>query len=179
MLCRYCSSSESLANAAPNGDLVDGDLTQALELGLGIATTEVALLDVLDDVPTDAQVAGHIKDGRAPRQLQDVPLEGLGIAPPRVGEGDLDLTDDPAGPAGDAGDREDHDGGAATDGQRSEPPLDAASRSDVARAAGLAPQCLGLLPDGERHFAALIVSADILVAPDSEGVIQQAGGHAE
>ena len=139
-----------------DGDLVDGDLPQVLELGLGVAAAEVALLDVLDDVPADAQVAGHVEDGHAPRQFQGVALEGLGVGPPRVGEGDLDLADHATGLAGDAWDREDDGGGAAADGQRSEPPLDLTSGPDVARAAGFAPEGLGFLADGEDHLAALI-----------------------
>src|SRR5262249_57948935 len=58
------------------GDLVDGDVPQVLELGLGESPRQVALLDVLDRVPADVEVAGHIEDGHAPRQLQGVALEG-------------------------------------------------------------------------------------------------------
>jgi hypothetical protein len=44
--------------ALGDGDLVDGDAPQVLELGLGEAPRQVALLDVLDQVPADAQVGG-------------------------------------------------------------------------------------------------------------------------
>ena len=33
--------------------------------------------------------------------------------------------------------------------------------------------------DGEDHLAVLVVGAGVLVAADAEGVIQQAGGHAD
>ena len=39
-----------------DGDLVNGDAPQVLEIGLGVAATKVALLDVLDHVPADTQV---------------------------------------------------------------------------------------------------------------------------
>ena len=91
-----------------HGDLVDGDGAEVLELGLGIAPRQVALLDVLDHVPADIEVMGDVLDGHAPRQLQDVALEGLGVAAARVGEGDLDLADPPAGATFDARDREGH-----------------------------------------------------------------------
>ena len=42
-----------------DGDLVDGDLLELLQLGLAEAALDrCALLDVLDDVPTDLQVLG-------------------------------------------------------------------------------------------------------------------------
>ena len=84
----------------------------------------------LIDVPTDAQVSGHVADGHARRQLQGVALEGLGVAPPRVGEGDLDLAHHATGLAFDARDGQDHDVGAAADGQGSEAALDVAARAE-------------------------------------------------
>ena len=78
-----------------------------------------------------------------PRQFQGVPLEGLGVGPPRIGEVDLHLADHPTGLAGDAWDREDNGGGAAADGQRPEPPLDLSLGPNVPRAARLAPEVLG------------------------------------
>ena len=107
-------------------------LPQVLELGLGEAPRQVALLDVLDQVPADAQVQGHVADGHAAPQLQGVSLEGGGVAAPRVGEGDLDLADHAAGLAFDAGDGQDHERGAAADGQGAEAALDLAARSGPA-----------------------------------------------
>jgi hypothetical protein len=83
-----------------HGDLVDGDLAE-----------------ILDNVPADSRVVGHIEDGHAPRQFQGVALESLGVGPPWVGEIDLHLANLPTGLTGDARDREDHDGGAAADRQ--------------------------------------------------------------
>ena len=91
---------------------------RCLSLGLAIAPREVALLDVLDHVPADAEVLGDIADGHAATQFQGVALEGGGVAAPRVGEGDLDLSHHATGPAFDARDGQDDEGGAAADGQR-------------------------------------------------------------
>jgi len=63
-------------------------------------------------------------DGHAAAQLQGVALEGVGVAAPRVGEGDLDLSHDTTGLAFDARDGQDYEGGAAPDGQGSEAALD-------------------------------------------------------
>ena len=148
-------------------------------MGLAIAPRQVALLDVLDHVPADVEVMGDVADGHAARQLQDVSLEGPGVAPPRVGEGDLDLAHQATGPAFDARDRQDDGGGPAADGQGPEAALGVAAGDDLAGAAGRAAAVVGVLVDGEDHLAALIVGADVLVAADAEGVIQQAGGHAD
>ena len=106
-----------------HGDLVDGDAPQVLELGLGIAPRQVALLHVLDQVPADVEVMGDIKDGHAVQQLQDVSLEGLGVAAPGVGKGDLDLAHPPTGLTFNARDRQDDGSLPATDGQGNELPL--------------------------------------------------------
>src|SRR5262249_23103778 len=151
-----------------NGDLVDGDLTEVPQLGLGVAAAQVSLLDVLDDVPTDAQVSGHIEDGHAPRKFQRVTLEGLGISPPRVSEVELHLADQRTGLAGDTRDGEHDARRSAANGQRPEPSLHMPAGPNVARAAALTPECLGFLSDREDHFAAQILGADVLVAADGE-----------
>ena len=168
-----------VAVALADGDLVDGDVPQVLELGLGIAARQVALLDVLDQVPADAQVRGHVADGHPPGEVQHVPLEGLGVAPPRVGEGDLDLTHHPTGTALDARDGEHQGRRARADGQGPEASLDVTARDQVAGTAGRAPAALGLLADGEDHLSFGVGGADVAIAPGPERVIQQAGGHAD
>src|SRR5262249_60393668 len=74
-----------------DGDLVDGDVPQVLELGPGVPPGQVALLDVLDQVPAHVQVPGHVPDGHPPGELQHVPPQGPGVGPARVGEGDVHL----------------------------------------------------------------------------------------
>jgi hypothetical protein len=63
-----------------------------LELVLGIAPQQVAIPDVLDQISANIQVTCHIADNHAARQLQCVSLEQFGVAPPWVGEGDINLT---------------------------------------------------------------------------------------
>src|SRR3974390_594845 len=165
--------------ALGDGDLINGDLAEVPQLGLGVASAQVTFLDVLDDVPTDAQVPGHVEDGHAPRQFQGIALEGFGVGSPWVGKGDLHLADHATGPADDAGEREDKDCGTTTDGQRPELALNSATGLNISRAARCTPESLALLINGEDHLATLILSADVLIAPDTKGVIQQAGGHAD
>src|SRR5512135_2829465 len=113
------------------------------------------------------------------RQLQRVPLEGGGGAAPRVGEGDLDLAHRTARLAFDARDGQGNECRPTPDGHGSEATLDPTARLDPGRPAGGAAAGLGLLVDGEDHLAVLVVGAGVLIAADAEGVIQQAGGHAD
>ena len=106
-----------------NRDLVDCNVPQVLELGFGITSQQVALLDLFDQIPADVQVPCHIADGHAPRQLQHEPLEGLCVAPSGIGEGNLDLAYNPTNLTFDARDGQDHGRSSATDRQGPEAPL--------------------------------------------------------
>lgn len=68
------------------GDLVDGDPSQLAQLRPGGSLLEVSLLAVLDQVPTDAQVLGHVLDRHVPGEFHRVPLKRVRVAPPRIGE---------------------------------------------------------------------------------------------
>ena len=76
-----------------DGDFIDGDLLELVQLGLAEAALQGAGLDVLDGVPTDLEVLGHVLDGHVPGQLQGVALEGAGVAFLGIGEAELDLPD--------------------------------------------------------------------------------------
>ena len=64
-------------------------------------------------------------------------------------------------------------------GTLTEAALDVAAGDDVTGAAGRAAAVLGILGDGEDHLAVLVFGADVVIAADAEGMIQQAGGHAD
>ena len=61
-------------------------------------------------------------------------------------------------------------------GRAAEAALGVAAGDDLAGAAGRAATVVGVLLDGEDHRAALVVGADVVVAADAEGMVQQAGG---
>src|SRR5262249_32199483 len=105
-------------------------------------------------------------------QLQGVALEGAGVAAPRVGEGDLDLADGAAGQAADALHGQDDSHGPAADGHGAEAALDLAPADDLGRAAGGAGAVLGARGNGEGHAAPGVLSADVVIAADGEGVVQ-------
>src|SRR5205085_5145535 len=68
--------------------------------------------------------------------------------------------------------------GLAADGHGLEGALLVPTRCHVARAAEGAAAAMRSLLDGEADMAVLVGRAEVVVAPDAEGVIQQAGGHA-
>ena len=69
---------------------------RSFNIGLGEVLFQVTFLDVLDRVPTDAEMLGHGLDGHVLRQFQRIALEGVRVAPPRFGKADGHLTRDVA-----------------------------------------------------------------------------------
>ena len=63
---------------------------------------EVLLLYVLDDVPTDAQMACDILNRLRLTQVTSVSLKGFGVGSSVVGERNMNLSNDVAGLAGDS-----------------------------------------------------------------------------
>src|ERR1700683_2484373 len=49
--------------ALADGNFINGNLLELMQFGFAKAALEVAGLDVLDGVPTDLEVFGHILDG--------------------------------------------------------------------------------------------------------------------
>jgi hypothetical protein len=66
----------------------------------------------------------------------------------------------------------------AADGCAPEAALDMPAEHNLSGTASRAAAVLGILRDGEDHLAIPVLSADIVVAPNAECMIQQAGGHA-
>ena len=82
-----------------NTDLIDGYPLEPFEGRLGEMSAEVRLLNLLDRVPIDPQMASYICHGHVPRQFQYVPLKALGVSPVRVGKSDLYLSNHPTSQA--------------------------------------------------------------------------------
>src|SRR2546425_13050054 len=167
-----------VAVARSDADLVDGELPQVLELGPGETTPEIVLDDILDDVPTDAQVAGHILDGHEAGQLQGVAAERLRVAAPGLGEGQRHLADGTARPALDARDRQYHGHRPTADGETTEVPLDLAARRHTRRTTDGATAVREVFRDPEDHAALLEVGGHVPVATNAKRMVQQTGGHA-
>ena len=115
--------------------------------------------------------------GHAPRQLQGVAFEGLGVGAPGVGKVDPGLAGESTVPAEHPRDRQSDDRGSPADRQREQVSLRVPARADLARATDWAAQGLLGLLDREDHFATKVFGPDIVITPDTEGMVQQAGGH--
>src|SRR5208283_4024299 len=103
-----------------NADFIDGYPFESLEGWLGEMSAEVRLLDLLDCMPTDSQMASHIRHGHVFREFQDIPLKALGVSPVRVGKLDLYLPGHPTGHAVYPLNRKLDNGRSKTDGKRHE-----------------------------------------------------------
>jgi hypothetical protein len=155
-----------------DGDLVDGQQAQMLELGLGEMILQVPLLDILDGVSADAEMVGHVLDGHVPGQVQGVALEGMRVAATRIGEVDGNLADEVTGVAFNAGDREEQMGRTVVDRQAAKEPCLAAVAGELVQTAGGAAETIAILFDGEHDFAFEVVGAGITVAANAEAVIE-------
>src|SRR5262249_5370576 len=151
---------------------------EVLELGLGKAALQVLSVNVLDDIPTDAQVLGHILDGHEPAQLQGIAGERLGIAAARFGKIQLDLPDPAAGRTRHAGDGVDYGDRPVADRHGAEAAFDLAAGGDLGGTTRRTAALIERLGNVELDPALDVGGAGIGVAADPKGVIQQTRGHA-
>jgi len=143
---------------------------------LGEVAPQVTLLEVLDDVPTDAPVLGHGLDGHVPPQFQGITFEAGGVSAAFVGKRELHLTGLAAGGAPEPLDGQFQPDRLAPDGQ---PPEWADHRGgplDHAAAAVAATKGVGVGLD-TKHDAPLDKIRGLqAVAAQAPGVVQQARG---
>jgi hypothetical protein len=161
-----------VAMSFADGDLVDGQQTQVLELGLRETLLQVPFLYVLDGVPADAEVLGHVLDGHVLGQAKSVAFEGMRVAATRIGEVDGDLANEMARVAFDAWDREEQMSRSVADRQAAKEPRLAAMTGEPVRTAGGAAETIAVLFDREHDFALEVIGAGITVAANAEAVIE-------
>ena len=92
----------------PNGEFSEGDLRPMSEFRRCVMFLQMPLLNLLDHVPTDLELPGHVWNRHRPRQFQRVPLEAPRVTHSIRGELDFHWADDPATPAQDPRNRQ-HD----------------------------------------------------------------------
>jgi len=80
-------------------NLINGHMAEVLERRMGELLLQMPFLDILDGIPGDAQVPGHIQDCHVLRKVQGIPLKGPGIGEAGIGEAELYLADRRATPA--------------------------------------------------------------------------------
>ena len=74
-----------------DADLIDSNPLEPLEGWPGEMSAEVRLLDLLDRMPTDPQMASHILHGHVFGEVQHITLKALGVPAIRFGKADLHL----------------------------------------------------------------------------------------
>ncbi len=161
-----------VAVSLADGDFIDGELLELVQLGLAEATFQRAGLDVLDGIPADLEVLGDILDGHEPRQVEDVAFEGTRVVLARVGEAELHLANLTAFEAQDARDLEPQLHRLGTDRHGLEGAFDAALIPDLDRAAVGAAMPFPRQFDAEGHPSPLEGLVDVTVANEAEGVVQ-------
>src|SRR5579863_1263689 len=144
-----------------DGDFVDGDLLELVPMRLSEATLQRTGLDVLDGIPADLEVLGHILDGHEPRQFENVAFEGTGIVLLGVGEAQSHLADLATVEAKDARDLDPQLHRLGPDRHGLEGAFDAALIPDLVRAASRAAMAFPRLFDAEGHTPSLEGLVDV------------------
>src|SRR5262249_17488026 len=155
-----------------DGDFVDGDFSELVQLGFAETTRKRAGLDVLDGVPTDLQVLGDAFDRHVPGQFQGVALEAPGVPLAEVGESHLHLPGPEADKTKHARHLEAQLHRLAADRQRPKSTLLTSVGPDVGVAAVGTTQAFARLFNANGHPTALKGLADVTVADHTEGMIQ-------
>jgi hypothetical protein len=91
----------------------------------------------------------------------------------------MDLPDHIAGQAPNTLDGQSNPNRLKTNGQGTKPALNRTPTDNMTGSAGRTPQVFLFLPDSKNHFAALIAGANIVIAMNTETMIQKTGGHDE
>jgi hypothetical protein len=160
-----------------DGDFIDGDLPQPLEFRFAKAARKVAFLNVFDDIPTYSQVLRNALDRHVPTQIQSVALELAGVASLGISEFDCDLPQRIAHQAKHALDGQNDTNRLGTDRDTGKRPLNSAFTDNLEGAASWTEKVCFPLTNLKDHFTVMVLGADILIATDTESVIQEAGGH--
>ena len=159
-------------------DLIDGQIPEVLEGKPGKLLLEVPFLDILDDIPGDMEMAGHVEDGHVLREFEDIALEGTGIGETGIGKTEFHLADGIASPAGDALHIQAQKDCLRPYGNQPESSRRASSENKIPAPACRAMKPVSFMRDREDHLAFLICRLHICIADETESMIQKACGHA-
>jgi len=163
-----------------DADLIDGNPFEPLEGRLEEMSAEVRLLDLLDRMPIDPQMASDIRHGHVFREFQDIPLKALGVSPVRVGKLDLYLPSHPTGQAVYPLNGKLDNGRSKTNGKRYEPAKHGSLPLHLPAPTKGTLKGRGVFSDSENRFSLLETTMDMMDAAsgDPKTVIQYARGHA-
>ena len=162
----------------PDRDFVNRNLREVFEPGLCEVPAQMPLLDVPHQPLADAQMRRHVLDRHAAPQFEDVEAEAPRVLLVGFGEGDGGLPRDAAVPTVESGDVHPQVDGTRADENGLPLAAPAAASLDVGRPAGGAAEVGAWLSDGHDQAAGFEGLGAVTVAPESEGAVQECGGHA-
>ena len=169
----HCQISVSLTDR----DLIDGDSSQVFQFGAAEAPGQMPFLNILDHVPAHIQMQGNVLDGHKTAQIQSIAFELAGVSSPGVGKANRHLPEALTGQAKNSLNGQHDFDRFSNNGRGGKLPLDATLADNLSRVAFRAATVCFSLPNPENHLATVILSVDILVATDTEDVVQKARGH--
>jgi hypothetical protein len=158
--------------ALPDADLINGQIAEMFELGLGKVPSQKSAFDVFDLPPGDAQVIGYVLDRHALSQLQDVSLKGPRVTVLGHRKRDWYLRGSTTGAARDSWDSHPHHDGLPSDRHRLPLPLLLTAQLNLCRPTP--GTTIRLLSGNHRedHLALLEVRCLVTVLTNPEGAIQ-------
>jgi hypothetical protein len=160
-----------------DADLINGDPFQVAQSGAFEPMAQIPLEDVLYGIPPDPQMVGDILDGHMAAKCENIAFKGSGIGSALIGESKLDLAHDLATQTLNPlyGQLNVHRDG--TNRYRPKSAQYGASPLHGATVAFRAPEPVLASGNPENNGTFLKKSANILIAVNTESVIQQACGH--
>jgi len=160
-----------LSMAMTAGDLIYYYSFEFLQFRPGKATLEAPLLNILDDVPTDTQMAGHILNGHTPGQFQSITFKGFSVASTGVGKPYVDLSDQSANQAVNSLNGKQNPNRLQPYRYRSETTPNLPPTDHSPGTASGSSHFFRVLAYVEKHRSIFILGADILISSDTESVI--------
>ena len=103
--------------ATTDRNLIDRNLPDRRESWSSKVLSQVLFLNVLHDVPTNAEVVGNVLDGHVADQFKHIPSERSRVSPAWIGHANANLSTNTTGLAADTGNLGDQPRYPATDRQ--------------------------------------------------------------
>jgi hypothetical protein len=138
---------------------------------------QLTFLYLLDRVPSNPQMHGHVLDRHVPRQFQHISFKGVRVTQPLIGKIHPGLACLPAARAQQPLNRQLDQDRFASDGKGAEAASHQTRSFHLERSAASAAKSGGILFDSETDGIDIKADCDLLVAANTPTVIQETGGH--
>jgi hypothetical protein len=163
--------------ALADANLIDCDSLQVAKFRAIESSAQISLEYVLYGIPSDLEVVGNIGNGHMPAKFQDIAFKGSGVGTALIGKAQFDLTHDITAQTLNTLDRQLNEYRCRANWNCSKSAHDCTSSPYEPRFAVGAPEGKCVSSDTKDNGAIFKYSANILIAVNTESVIQQACGH--